>query len=250
MLKSDKNPKTSGSILPLIFSIGFIGWGFFALDRLLPQKYENFNIDVVDKYQNIYENLEKKKDNNESWKKSLKSWLSNLLEEDNQDLQTTPKDNISFEKEDINDDILISYKELLIYNYTIDQDDFPVLMSKPFFSDDLSSSQPSHQMKTIFLKTIKANKKNHDNAISIFSPSVQLLSTYIEDSSIVLNFNDEFGKGVSLQLFKYQIELLLKTAFQFSNINSIQLKIDDQELDYLEGDGISLPKKINAESVF
>lgn len=255
MIKKTKK-KSTHSIVPVIFTLGVIGWGFFAIDRLTspsaPEQGWNSQVNTS----------HNQGSSQSSWKRSLKGFLSSFAGsgEESQNSQKVsdapasipimpepqfqqqeaqaPTPQKSFESPEKQ-----YTKKAYIYFY------------REHESQELSLEKSAREFKSASLKELftalihgpSSGELNY-NFLDSFPVKPTLLEARREGSIIVLDFDDNFGLGVSFETLDLQIKQLYHTARQFQGVDSIQILIDGRSIEHAGSDGLVIPKIINEQS--
>ena len=243
-----RNSAKKSSIIPVIFTLGIIGWGFFVLDRVIP----NNDKKQTNKDTFFNKKSQGKTKTQEGWKQTLSSWVGNIFGTQDSHLKKKNKRN---EAQKIN---VLEVKKDSHIGKKIEANEVVVKL--------YAYKETNNGLRLVTIKRkIEANSKlslikrslqaviNIGSLDSIYLNSFPLvprvISVTIDESTLIIDFNSKFGKGVSLQLLRFQLKQLVKTAVQFSQVKNIHLKINGRSIKYLGGDGIILPKKINKNNI-
>ncbi|MES0489445.1 MAG: GerMN domain-containing protein [Leptospirales bacterium] len=271
--------KKNHSIVPVLFTLGVIGWGFFAIDRLTSS--QNANEDITQSSNYSQSRAEVKTD---SWKKKLSDWISGFEEEKKQN--TTPtvtsqnipnlpvipdktldiqinrqisrpnvpdNSNIPDNPDNHTNPIPIDparveaqtgglyYNNPILYFYT---DDSGILELKKYtVSQKLT-------LKQVFIGLIKGPSftLERSDLIDSFPGKPLVLGVKIEQDILIIDLNENFGMGVSFETLKLQINQIWLTARQFSGVRSLKILINGQAKQTLGSDGFNVPELINESS--
>ena len=257
MARSGGTKKKETSIIPVLLTLGVIGWGFFAIDRLISKG------DSFDEIQS--KNVSKKKqDKPNSWRHSLLSWVNGVLDDEKtkpklKKLKEMPKakteiKSLDITKTRVNNEVEIDTEKdritnnenlsrIKLYFYQLNGDKAPILRSSyRKINKENQMRQISKALRLLIQGPIGSELlKDYANP---FTNKPRLLSIRKESSNLALNFNSRFGQGVSFQMQKLQIKQLVYTATSFSGISSITLKINNRAIKSIGGDGLLLPNRI------
>lgn len=249
---SSRKKKTS--IIPVLLTLGIIGWGFFAIDRLISKE------DSFDEIQS--NNVSKKKQYKpNSLRHSFLSSINGVLgdEKTKPKLKEKPKaktetKSLDTTKTRINNEVEIETEKdritnnenlsrVKLYFYQLNGDKAPILRSSyRKINKENQIRQISKALRLLIQGPIGSELlKDYANS---FTNKPRLLSIRKEASNLALNFNSWFGQGVSFQMQKLQIKQLVYTATSFSGISSITLKINNRAIKSIGGDGLLLPNRI------
>jgi len=223
----------------LIFTLGVLGWGFFAIDRLIDKnQQENFH--------NLNINQKIKKKTNQEWsiRKKIADWLINNQGSSHKKKKIAKI--VKIQQEDKK--IVTDYNNKAhLYFYLIDaNENLHLKKYKIKLTEKLNSEEI---LSIIIKKIISGHSIKNNNIIDSFPIKPRLLSASIKNNVAELNFNDDFGKGVSFQTLKYQIKQILKTASGIQDINSIRILINNKRVNHIGGDGLILPSLITNKNI-
>lgn len=250
--KPVKSAANDRSLVPILFTIGVIGWGFFAIDRLLSPEMKRIQNNGGPK-------IESAKDTENSWS----SWLLDYIESkssknkkvnDTRNVpsrfeQSQPENNMPI----LGDDPITGFsmeaqqqlqKNVYIYLYALDREGNPVLkrLTRRVSSED--------QMGSALQEVINGptSAEEQKDFIDSFPAKPMILNVEKIRETLVLDLDDQFGVGVSFQSLRFQLQQLWKTASQFSGVKSLKIRINGREVKHLGGDGTPLPSLINDET--
>ena len=242
--------KKKTSIIPVLLTLGIIGWGFFAIDRLIIKG---------DSFDEVQSNnvSRKKQDKPNSLRHSFLSWVNGVLGEKTKPkerpkakteakLLDTAKTKVNEVEIDIEKDRVTNNENLSrikLYFYQLNGDKAPILRSSyRKINKENQIRQISKALRLLIQGPIGSELlKDYANS---FTNKPRLLSIHKEASNLALNFNSRFGQGISFQMQELQIKQLVYTATSFSGISSITLKINNRAIKSIGGDGLLLPNRI------
>lgn len=240
-----RQKKKDKSIIPVLFTLGIIGWGFFAIDRLTSPSLNNKDSVII---KDIPENkrTHHSRDNNYV-KNFFQSVFSDVMEDDmisssSKEIDKIEKreDNTTSTKEEVESskEVLDEREETIkIYFYKLDKNGNPQLV---WLKKNVSS-------ENILLETFQINISPPDSRYSLvdsFPNRPQLLNAVKKGKNIGLYFNQNFIKGSSIEMIRYQLKQLLQTARQFKGIHGIQIFVNGKNLSSIGVDGLSIPEVI------
>ena len=262
--KPYKRRKKNHSIVPVLFTLGVIGWGFFAIDRLTSP------LNPVEKLtQSSNYSTPRTEGKTDSWKKKLSDWIVGLESKENTPPETTTSPNIAILPV-IPDDTL----DLQI-NREVSQPNVPIpeanafVEPKPpslyyqnpvlyFYTDSMSDNLELRKyatsekltLKQVFTGLIQGPSftLQRSDLIDSFPTKPVVLDVEIKKDILVLDLNENFGMGVSFETLKLQINQIWLTARQFSGIRSLKILINGQAKQALGSDGFNIPELINESS--
>ena len=243
--KSRRRKKNS-NMVPVLFTIGIIGWGFFVIDRLTVSLIKEDIMLGNPKFHSL-----SNKKTKESWKQKFKVWLFDLVEEteenksrnavkESSDLPILKEEilNIKKKKEE--------KKTVKIYFYKVLPNQSPKLAS---LKRDINLYEDSLKKTLEILIGGPSKSEKKQSFIDSFVKKPKILNVTRKEKTLVINFKDSFGEGVGFQVIRYQLKQLLKTAKQFPGIDSIQLQINGKFTNFLGSEGLALPKIISEETL-
>lgn len=261
-------PKKNQSMVPILFTLGVIGWGFFVIDRItrppLPRKHPvekkmhnvpaSTNNSWKDSLLSIVDRFDKEKEQQQQNQKSL-----SVIDEDGSSFiqkysplkektKTAPpqaeqkiEPKLSIQSDPIDRSAQNENQTARVYFFQFGEGELPHLsfVKRNFSNDDL--------MTNVFRAVVQGPLEHErDIFVDSFPIKPRLHSVTILDDVLILDFNEDFGRSVSLPMLILQFEQLLKTAEQFKSYN-IRITINGEQKSYIGGDGLSLPYVINQE---
>ncbi len=246
MAQPRRKKKSDKSIIPVLFTLGVIGWGFFAIDRLTEPLWQHKVPVVKDKK---FRSVSKKKAETKSVKEQVLGFINEFTGKKDQPVtakKTAPAVAQTEEQQieiEVKQDPNLS-KNYRVYFYQVKNGDKIELKSlkRPFKGGD--QNQLIGSALRSLLRGPSAEEQLSDFTHS-FRNKPTLLSYKKQGSTLVLNFNSKFGKGISFHLLRLQITQLLKTSVQFDGINSISIRIGGRKVKHLGSAGLSVPERIS-----
>ena len=245
--KSIKNSR----LVPVLFTLGVIGWGFFAIDRLTSSgnpSYNEYNVEARD----YVHNSEK---DNKSWKKTAEEYLGRFM-----DRSKNKKDDRDPETENwtiVNEETSkpVEEKETEVETPAEKQNHAYYLYYYQEADGRLKLSQIERKAKgpvnltSVFKEIISgpSSVKNNKKMVDSFPVKPAVIGAHIKNSTLFLDLDDNFGHGISFQTAELQLEQIMKTSSQFKNISSVQLLINGEEVDSIPVDGLSIPTKFKTD---
>ncbi|MDH5717240.1 MAG: GerMN domain-containing protein [Spirochaetia bacterium] len=297
--KTIRSKKQESSVVPVLFTLGIIGWGFFAIDRLtkpLAVSAKDDMIAIQEEEPKSFRSYSNERNTN-NFTEKIKNWAKKLVEAKNQELNS--KSNKLKENQNIpvisETKLSKSLEKNNISDLNIEQDTFDIQIEEDadfdsennlenienfdninnnihekikkiiklyyfeYKNDKLSFYQIERKIENkddnlLYKKTFEAllagpsqNELSKEH-INSFLNTPKILNVCKENNILILDFDENFGSGLSFEMLKYQISQLLKTAIQFKGIDSIQIKIKGKQVNHLEGDGLILPSVIKEEN--
>jgi spore germination protein GerM len=270
-----KEGPVGNQLIPLLFTLGVIGWGFYAIEKLSPleeKAFESSNIGTgawvkqskektgIRKWLlSEIESMSSKKKGNSSTTDASDRSLAIIADErsfaapeeivkDNSERDSwTPVD------DDLSNDSVIKSKNseknqqsflapgertFSVYFYTLDDTGEPVLKE---FNKSTSSLGIA---KAILLQLIHGAESA--GGLDTFPVKPRVNSVKVENRIIVLDFGANFGLGVSPELFAYQLIQIHKSLTRLRSIDSIQIRINGHKPESIGSHGLRLPENITA----
>lgn len=274
-------PASSGksserNIIPLIFTIGIIGWGFFAIARMTESSTEviprrgvkaerteagtlaTFKLWLLEKItRNDQPPTEVK------MKTLAPAQTARLARPDDLPVVDDPLAGIPLAAQvpatesrepAVKDELPISeslparptaLSSAKVYLYALDKHGTPRLKS---VKREISGGDARLLALQASIKGPTAAEEMRD-FIDSFPAKPKIISLQEKSDTLVINFSDNFGTGVSHSTLKFQIQQLLHTAMQFEGVQAISIRINGKASRHLGGDGIAVPDRIDVASL-
>jgi len=257
-MAAKSNKKQGGpSLVPVLFTIGVIGWGFFAIDRLTTPSYR---VRSETPTMQRSSNYSKPTDKSQSWKETFRKTLGFFHKE----TQPAPKQNTTAQ-------IPILPEE----NYTPVQNDPPATVAHQevtnqrltppelptegrslyFYKEDhngftLEKITLNHDLslKELFSAVIRGPSSANTTLIDSFPVKPTVNHVAISGDTVEIDLDDNFGFGVSYQTLNLQIAQFLAVARQLPGVINITIKINGQTGIAVGSDGVVLPDRINSSN--
>lgn len=264
--------KNQNSMVPIIFTLGIISWVFFVTDRLTKPAQEQLPIEQPTRVHNV-----SPVQNKNSWKNSLLDFvdsfdkkkkqkavrqkqdgsLSVIDEKDSSFIQqyspVKEKNNKQFseqpQEKHIPSENLSTQNtaDVHIYLFQYDGNEYPELVA---VKRAVNSFQNEQDFFTKTFRYVIAGPTNTESSfVDSFPVKPILHNVQKTDDTLLLNFNEDFGRGVSFPMLQLQLEQLLKTATAFQGIHNISIAINGKPQSYVGGDGLAIPDIINQETL-
>jgi len=255
---SNKNSEGQ-HLITILFILGIIGWGFFAIDRLTEPEQTSSNPKIQTRTQ-AHES---------EWKKKLRSWLSTKFSTDKNSTQSQRISlNIPMEREPQNlkrenngvEDSLTEIKEIPIEKAQIDapetlETNFSILFYKLDKRGQPTLSTVRRQVQgdaldyrarlSLLIKGPTLNEQDKDY-IDSFIRKPRVLGAGVTGTCAYVNFDTSFGSGVSYQTMRFQVQQIFKNMTLWSKKACLELRVQGKYTPHLGSDGIFFPKKIDA----
>lgn len=242
-----KKPAKNNSLVPVLFTLGVIGWGFFAIDRLTSSTNPGYADFTAEARNYVHETG----DNGKSWKKTTEDFVKKFTtapkikddpETENWTIvkdeeQKTPLNENNFEVES-NNKINGSHTYYL-YFYKEIGDQFKL-------SQFSRKTQGDIALKNIFRELVGGPGFLHQgkNIVDSFPLKPTIIDAHIKQNTLFLNIDDNFGHGISFETARLQLEQIVKTSSQFKNVSAVQFLINGEEVESLQIDGLTIPANI------
>ncbi len=242
----------------MLFTIGVIGWGFFAIDRLTSSQLDDA-VDIKKNFHNVPGTLARTNESSNSFFQEMKDWVlmkliqvrSENLKRD--DLPVLPEASLNFEEvkdtklktksNKLGRPNLIRAKLYFYKSYASGMRLYPV--ERQIFPRD------SENIETTVFRELLAGPNGNErmnNFLDSFPQKTKILSVKRNANVIIIDFKDSFSSDLSHQMVKSQLRQLLKTAKEFKGVSKIKLMANNKPLQKLGSDGLILPKLIDENS--
>ena len=235
--------KKENRTIPILFTLGVISWGFFAIDRLTSPK------DIGGHLEKKFHNLEKKETSMKqtSAMQEVIGWLHTKLSElDRINQKTSINLKNSNEIVEAKPKFIPKDKKVTLYFYKAGSARLDLhAVERVLSSKDIE--QDKYTAIDLLVKGPTAQEKIM-NYLDSFPEKPKLLSVKKNGSILIINFNSGFAKNLSHQMIRHQLKQLLKTAKQFPGISDIELQIKSKRIKTLGAEQLALPEKINERS--
>ena len=282
--KTTRRYKKKNSMVPVLFTIGIIGWGFFAIDRLTAPLQSGD--EIITQSANYSRKHTKERD---SWKVTLEKWIKTFESKQTKAKPDTPEisvNNINTNNNEKELEVIADTQLNKIMNRALKESGNNESRDKEINSKDLSDENPKDRNSqsnlyskyklyfysndgkgNLYLKVISVNssaqpekvfrdviagpgkyKEKHNDLIESFPVKPRVLNASLEADTVVLNFDQNFGMGVSFETLKLQINQLWLTARQFPGAKSLKILINGKENQTIGSDGYNIPRVINESS--
>lgn len=259
-----QSSENSQNLVTILFVLGIIGWGFFAIDRLT--EGDGVNKGIRSHGRALGQEA--------GWKKSARDWLNKKLSSSpgkNTEPANTVSRNIPQQEIDrvgrstvpilaepeglkIDEEILTKPESpenspnpdassAFFMFYKLNQKGQPVLtrIRRNVESDDLSLKSRLAEL----IKGPSAREQDKD-FIDSFVRKPRVLGAQMEGSCAVVNFDRNFGAGVSYQTLRFQIRQIYRNIELWQHAKCLELRIGGKYTPYLGTDGLFFPKRIDA----
>lgn len=260
--RSGKRSSTDGQgLVTILFVLGVIGWGFFAIDRLTDS-------DSTTRSPRIQGRASGQE---AGWKKTARDWLARSLNSrqsptsgqaesisrnvgpneiplvpDPRGLKVdtgeqkggellTERDPMP-EAEDIG-------RDLPVYLYRLNSRGKPVLaqVRRRLASAD---ADLAHRLALVIRGPTAAEADK--DFIDSFIRKPRILGASMHDGCAVVDFDNNFGAGVSHQTLKFQIRQIFRNVQAWTKAPCLELTVRGKYQPHLGSDGIYFPRRIDA----
>lgn len=247
----------SQNLVTILFVLGVVGWGFFAIDRLTDTE----NSRKSSKVQGRASGQEA------GWKKSARDWLTKKLSPEApapQDAESAsvsrnvPQGEIPLLPEpgglrraqalpDEEETLTQKHEVEAIdsadfYFYRLNDKGQPVL-AKVTRSLAEGKTDP-RSMLGVLIKGPSSAETDRD-FIDSFVRKPRVLSVSRSGQCSLVDFDANFGAGVSYQTLRFQIEQIYRNLKQWTGSKCLELKVRGQYSPHLGSDGIFFPRRID-----
>lgn len=247
----------SQNLVTILFVLGVIGWGFFAIDRLTDSDGGRKSPKVQGRASG----------QEAGWKKTARDWLTKKLSSDSAEKPDTDTASVSRNvpqgeipllpepgglkraqtiPED--EEMLTPQRETEspesaeFLFYRVNEKGQPVLAKVKRSLGEGKADLRS--MLGVLIKGPTAAETERDFMDSfIRKPRVRSVSQNGQCS--VVDFDANFGAGVSYQVLRFQIEQIYRNLKQWTGTKCLELKVKGQYSPHLGSDGIFFPKRID-----
>ncbi|MFO1479726.1 MAG: hypothetical protein U1F40_05960 [Turneriella sp.] len=261
MGRSGKKSSGDGqSLVTILFVLGVIGWGFFAIDRLTDS-------DSGTKSPRIQGRASGQES---GWKKGMRDWLSRSLNS-KEPVSTARAESVSrnvganeiplvpdpkglrvdsgeqrellTERDPIPDAEDVG-RELPVYLYRLNSRGQPVLsqVRRRLANAD---ADLAHRLALV-IRGPSAAEADKDY-IDSFIRKPRILGASMHDGCAVVDFDTNFGAGVSHQTLKFQIRQLFRNVQAWTKLPCLELTVRGKYQPHLGTDGIYFPRRLDAQ---
>lgn len=252
---SKKTTSNGQNLVTILFVLGIIGWGFFAIDRLT----EASEGPKPGKIQGRALGQEA------GWKKTARDWLTKKLSSDTPETARAGEHSVSrnipleaepkgLRREDIQEDTgemeAVPEKvaaaegnptEFLFYK--LNSRGQPVLSRVSRETATGKGDLKSMVSKLIKGPTLGEQDKDY---IDSFIRKPKILGAGVEGRCAFVNFDKSFGAGASYQTLRFQVQQVFRNMELWTGAKCLELRVGGQHSTHLGGDGLYLPKRIDA----
>ncbi len=261
MGRSGKKSSGDGqNLVTILFVLGVIGWGFFAIDRLTDS-------DTGAKTPRIQGRASGQES---AWKKGMRDWLARSLgskeasasgraESISRNIGTNEipllpepkglKIDSAEPRELLTESNPIQEAEdqgltLPVYLYRLNSKGQPVL-SQVRRRLAKADADLVHRLALV-IRGPTAAETDRDY-IDSFIRKPRILGASMHDGCAVIDFDSGFGAGVSHQTLKFQIRQLFRNVEAWTKAKCLELTVRGKYQPHLGTDGIYFPKRLDAE---
>lgn len=267
MARAGKNKGDGQNLVTILFVLGVIGWGFFAIDRLTDS-------DTAQRSPRIQGRASGQE---ASWKKGMRDWLSQRLGSGAQSaphgqrtargeavsrniardeiplvqeprgLKPQPDDHIELltEPHDLEaEGERQAGKKLPVYLYRLNSRGQPVLSQ---VRRQLAGSEAdlAHRLNLVIRGPTQAESEK--DYIDSFIRKPRILGASLHDGCAVVDFDQNFGAGVSYQTLKFQIRQIFRNTQAWTSSKCLEITVRGKYQPHLGTDGIYFPRRIDAQ---
>lgn len=257
-----KSPVSDGqNLVTILFVLGVTGWGFFAIDRLtdssLPQKTARIQGRALGHEsswrKSAYDWLTKKLAAEPSQKKIVSERVSSNVASEGIPLLPDPKglkaDAVE-SLETLTEPVMEQHGET-----EADVREIPVLLyrlnskGKPVLSQVRRKLSDSDATLTARLNAVirgPNSRETNRDFIDSFVRKPKILHAAVKGLCTHINFDSNFGAGVSHQTLKYQIRQLYQNSELWTRKSCLEITVRGKYQSHLGSDGIYFPQRLDA----
>jgi len=243
-VKKRRTKKKEPHLIPVLFTLGVIGWGFFAIDRITrPESGDESVRDTSRERRELPEWRRKFSD----YLDSLTDTRKKLVEVDSLDaagdeLPVVEEKFLNFQSEKSVRDATVTIKM-----FSLDNQGDPVLVpvQRRLKLEDENSVFP------VFSAILEGpdSSEQASGFIDAFTDKPRLISARQSGEILTLDFSREFGSRTSRHIFIYQLQQLLANGKMFPGVQRIKILIEGKSVSHLGGDGFHLPEIIDETTI-
>lgn len=255
---SKKASSNGQNLVTILFVLGIIGWGFFAIDRLT----ESDKGPKSNKIQGRALGQEA------GWKKTVRDWLTKKLSTEgaereaegqsvsrNIPMEAEPK---GLKRQELQEEepLLTAEKDVETGVATAAEESTPAVFlfyklntkGNPVLSQVKRENLENGDLKTLVTQLIKGPtlREQDKDYIDSFIRKPRILGAGIEGRCAWVNFDTSFGAGVSYQTLRFQIQQLFRNLEAWKGVHCMELRVRGQYNPHLGSDGLYFPKRIDA----
>lgn len=247
----------SQNLVTILFVLGVIGWGFFAIDRLTENEGGRKNPKVQGRASG----------QEAGWKKTARDWLTKKLSSDPGEkpggetasvsrnvpqgevpllpepgglkrAQTIPEDEELLTPQR---DVEVTESADFLF-YRVNDKGQPVLAKVK-----RSLGEGKNDLRSMLGVLIKGPTKaeTERDFMDSFIRKPRVRSVSQTGQCAVVDFDGNFGAGASYQVLRFQIEQIYRNLKQWTGAKCLELKVKGQYSPHLGSDGIFFPKRID-----
>lgn len=252
--KSSKKASSNGqNLVTILFVLGIIGWGFFAIDRLTESEHSTKSNKVQGRALG----------HEAGWKKSVRDWLTKKLSSEgggkevegqavsrNIPIEPEPK---GLKRQDLQEE---PQREDEAAAPVVAEEGNPTVFllyklnakGNPVLSQVKREVADGADLKTMVTQLIKGPtmREQDKDYIDSFIRKPRILGAGVEGRCGYVNFDSSFGAGVSYQTLRFQIQQLFRNMESWRGVHCLELRVRGQYSPHLGSDGLYFPKRIDA----
>ena len=260
---SRSGKKTAGgdgqNLVTILFVLGIIGWGFFAIDRLT----EPATTQKSTKIQGRTGGSES------GWKKTARDWLTQKIGSGRAEVKPDAKRS-SISRNVASDEVpmvsepgglkaelaeetgptLVEGREEIIdtaisgkfYFYRLNSNGQPVLRQ---ITRPVSGSGDLKARLNDLIKGPSVAEQEKDY-IDSFVRKPRILGVSVQGKCGIINFDANFGSGVSYPTLRFQIQQIYRNLALWKGTDCLEIKIQGKYRPHLGTDGLFFPRRIDS----
>jgi spore germination protein GerM len=239
-----KSSESGQSLVTILFVLGVVGWGFFAIDRLTESEQSTRP-----------SRMQGRALGHESgWKKNVRDWLNKRLssspQAETEQTEHTVSRNIplapdpqGLRREELpSEDLAAAGESASFLLYKLNSRGQPVLTQ---VRRELRNSQ---DLKGMVSQLIRGPSLKEQDAefIDSFIRKPRVIGARVAGSCAQVNLDSSFGAGVSYQTLRYQILQIFRNVEAWQGVSCLELQVQGRYMSHLGSDGLFMPRRIDA----
>jgi len=241
-----KQSSDSSSLVTILFVLGIIGWGFFAIDRLTESDQAAPRGSIKGRATG----------QDAGWRRDVRNWLTRRI-------SSTPDSKRPVQGESLSNVPQVDRGALAtdevpvlsepsglkaegsnsIYLYKLNSKGQPVLAKV-----ERQSLAQSESLREYIESVIRGPTESEveKDFIDSFIRKPKILSAKLADTCVLINFDNKFGAGVSHQVLRYQIKQIFRNIRQIQQVDCLKILVSGKHQAHLGADGLAIPERIDS----
>lgn len=258
-----KSSRESQNLVTILFILGVIGWGFFAVDRLTESEQKRKS-SRIQGHASGHE---------ASWKKSAYDWLTKNLNSDRSErgsknenvARNIPSSEVPIkaEPEGLHREVDLEKLEIMNPESEVNTAQVPAEKTQRAFlfyrlnskgqpilsSVKRSIKEDKTDLKTMVSQLIKgpSGREMDGDYIDSFIRKPRILGAGIQGKCAFVDFDVNFGAGVSYQTLRFQIQQIFRNIELWKGVHCLELKVRGRYSPHLGSDGLYFPRRIDSQ---